>query len=82
MTKNGHQKILLRLPDELLTAIDKYVDSQAPGTATRNSIIAQTLADAFPLAMGPGYKYDGQYRTVGWRGKSRSGKRSKLEESA
>ena len=82
MNKNGHQKILLRIPSELLEAIDKYVDSQEVGSATRSSIIAQTLADAFPLAMGPGYRYDGQYRTVGWRGKSRASKKSTLEESA
>lgn len=77
-----HRKVLVRLPVELIEAIDKYVGSQVEGTATRNSIVAQTLADAFPLAMGEGYRYEGQYRSVGWRGKSRAkGKTTKLEDA-
>lgn len=79
---NGHRKVLVRLPVELIEAIDKYVGSQVEGTATRASIIAQTLSEAFPLAMGPGYRYDGQYRAVGWRGKRRPTKTATLEEVA
>ena len=79
---NGHRKVLVRLPEELIAAIDNYVDSQAAGTATRASIIAQTLSEAFPLAMGPGYRYAGQYRAVGWRGKHRPTKTATLEDVA
>lgn len=82
MELNGHTRVLVRLPVELVDAIDRYVDTQDTKTISRTSVIAQTLADAFPLAMGPDYKYDGIYHKVGWRGKSRGNRKAKLGESA
>ena len=81
MEINGHTRVLVRLPVELVEAIDRYVSSQDSKTTSRTSVIAQTLSEAFPLAMGPDYKYEGIYHRVGWRGKKRPARSSKLGDA-